>query len=145
LEQQVGRLTAELDRAKQPPKDPLVGRWTVTYFELGGTEQTADKKAGRTWEWEFSESAVRMHIPGGEIATVPWRVDRTKTPHTIDLGRQGSGPFEPVIVGVFKIEGDELTICVNFNKNHRPTRFNTDKVEGDRDNVQMLVKLKAKK
>jgi hypothetical protein len=47
-------------------------------------------------------------------------------------------------LGIFKIEGDELTVCLNFNKNRRPTKFATDKVAADDDDIQMLVRLKTK-
>jgi hypothetical protein len=101
LKRQLASVSEALEKALQPPpppKDPLVGTWTGTYLELGGTEQTADRKAGKTWGWEIKDAVLTMKVPGGENSTVPWRVDRSKTPHSIDIGRRGTEPFEPVIV-----------------------------------------------
>ncbi len=120
--------------------EALIGEWKGTYMELGGVEQTLDKKRGKTWDWDFREETVTLNAPGSENVTLPWRVDTSRVPHTIDFGRQGQGAFETVLVGIFQIEGDELTLCMSIDKDRRPTEFTTNAA-----NVFMLFKFKAKK
>ncbi len=111
-------------------------------MELGGFEQTIDKKRGKTWDWEFKEETVTLNAPGSENVTLPWRIDTSRVPHTIDFGWQDQETFETVMVGIFQIEKDELTLCLSTNKNRRPSSFSS--FSSNEENFLMLFKFRKK-
>ena len=121
---------------------PLVGKWNGVYFELAGTEQTVDKKAGKTWEWDFASDKVSIYIPGSERMVLPWRVDDRGTPHTIDFGMQDSPVFKTAMVGVYEVAGDRLTVCVRMgnDQSNRPKTFATIMPQVDTETLSFLVR-----
>jgi uncharacterized protein (TIGR03067 family) len=58
-------------------------------------------------------------------ATDPIKTDPTKTPAEIDLFRSEAGKSVPEALGIYKIEGDTLTIALGLDKgpNDRPKDF----------------------
>jgi len=116
----------ENNESKLPKQQsPLIGTWVGTYFEMGGYEQTADKEKGKVWKWQFDEKDAVYGAPGGDSARVPWRVDTSVTPFRIDFGRWGSDPFEPVLVGIWRIQDNQLTICMSADPQLRPSLFSS--------------------
>ena len=78
------------------------------------------------------EEDIVIHITAGEILTfkkgmpenqkLTYTIDTTKTPAAIDLvQKQGRMDFK--LAGIFKIEGDKLTLCLSFLDAARPTEF----------------------
>jgi uncharacterized protein (TIGR03067 family) len=98
-------------------------------------------------EWRVIECRVGAHKVGGyDFATfegdhffltrngvrakegVTFTIDPTATPATIDWKEEGN---EAKTRGIYKFEGDRLTICAGKTK--RPTNFEAESVEVDLD------------
>src|SRR4051812_41349847 len=58
---------------------------------------------------------------GNNNATYELRVDRTARPATYDVNEFGTGSRK--FLGIYKVEGDTLTICYREPEKGRPTTF----------------------
>ena len=59
--------------------------------------------------------------PGANSSFYHLRIDASRRPATYDIG-MGS-PDRPDFLGIFKVEGDTLTLCYNPASRGRPTAF----------------------
>jgi uncharacterized protein (TIGR03067 family) len=50
-------------------------------------------------------------------------IDTTKTPPTYDIKGIGGGAPGAVFAGIYRVEGDTLTLCYNSGSHNRPTAF----------------------
>jgi uncharacterized protein (TIGR03067 family) len=111
-----------------PPKKEmpsLVGEWK---FEEG---QAADKavpiqKGELTLNFDAKGGMhLSMMMAGQKIdLDASYKIDLTKTPFEIDL-IPPSGKADRNSLGIFKIEGDTLTICSDDSGKMRPIKFET--------------------
>ena len=118
-------LTASLAFAtarEEKPKegDALKGSWLVT----GGTEH------GRPFPEEEVKKRIILTFAAGKMSIteggktdpeqLDYKTDPKQTPMTIDITEPaGRGPVR----GIYKIEGDKLTICLAEPGKDRPTMF----------------------
>ena len=102
------------DRAK------MVGTWTVVAADKGGNPAPPEVTA----KMSVVITAAEITIKDGDRAEPATIVatDPTQKPATIDLGaakQQG----EPPVLGIYKLDGDTLTICFRKGGGPRPTEF----------------------
>lgn len=115
--------------ASTPPVDvrtqsaaKLEGRWKlVELLDPSGAENDISGLVGSLF-FEFNDDDITMRTADFEGWTWKFSIDATKSPKWMDWD-EGRRTWE----GIYKIEGDELTICVVGWKNPpRPTEFRAD-------------------
>lgn len=117
------RAAAEAEMAK------LQGEWVCTHLEFGGQSFSPETWSGK--DNPLFEPVIRDNTwvdlgkkDGDRRPFYGVMVNPSSTPKTIDLSRKDP---EEELPGIYKIEGDVLTICLNVDKDShlRPTRFAT--------------------
>lgn len=130
---------------KDPPKKDtgIVGEWVLESSSLGGKAA----KLAAELRYEFtSDGQWLIRREGAEVKAPPrtYKVDAKANPATIDVTYQkpGGGPAPPGMLGIYKIEGDTLTICYSPGGAERPTTF--EPADGIRVAVMVLKRAKKK-
>lgn len=104
------------------------GTWAVTKFVREGQESPAD----------LVESIVRIvegdHVvwkrDGKSFAGTKVELDPKGEPKTIDVLPDGGPSFGKRILGIYKLDGDELTICMAEADKPRPKEFRAEAGSG---------------
>ncbi len=125
-EGQVGvTLHGEGGTSKPPPADAgadlkaIEGTWQVTSVLQGGIPWPEDMVRGNTFR--FSGNRLEMSSSEDKYSVqFMYGIDPTKNPSTIDwMSLIGEGTMPTP--GIYRLEGDELTICVsNIDRDGRP-------------------------
>jgi len=96
---------------KEPPKEPasVVGEWAASSVVVGGKGQAFPER-----EFEYALTAdgkfvVRKGKEGGEGK---YKLDPKKDPPEIDIFLEGDKADSPTMQGIYKVDGDTLTLCV---------------------------------
>lgn len=105
----------------------LDGEWTMVSMEQKGTKAAFDtanrfKLTIRGDEWIVSSFR-------GMESKMTFTIDPMQNPQAIDLTMK-SGNQEAVSRGIFKIEGDTLTVCRTVGDTARPKEFKTTPESG---------------
>jgi uncharacterized protein (TIGR03067 family) len=121
----------------------IVGQWVLESSTFGGKAA----KIANDLRYEFTaDGQWIIRREGAEVKALPrtFKVDAKANPATIDVTYQkpdGGPAQQPGMLGIYKIEGDTLTICYAPGSADRPTTF--DPADGAR--VAVLVLKRAKK
>jgi uncharacterized protein (TIGR03067 family) len=104
----------------------IEGVWVVKEAERGG--QPAEKPVGDEVSIRDGQITIAPDEDGGRREMATYTLDTSKDPKQIDFkpgveGNQGEEP--PVLQGIFKVEGDTLTIVLAGPGVQRPTEFKT--------------------
>lgn len=123
---------------KEPPKDQssLVGEWAIEGAVIGGRRD--DPPAGTTWTFTADGKSV-LTITGakGDAAAGTYKTDSKKDPAWVDIS---AGPKGTPMKGIYKRDGDTLTLCLGTHKDERPTAFESK--EGAKAVLLTLTKVK---
>jgi uncharacterized protein (TIGR03067 family) len=127
---------------KDPPakSSTIEGDWALMERIIGGTpDRTANQSPGTT----FRIAGGRWIIQGPGVPADGWelQVDASKQPSEFTLlGQDGKGKQQsPHMAGIYKIEGDTLTLCYVF-KGPRPTAFESP----PRSDIRIMVLKRVK-
>ncbi len=132
------QLGATEDKAKKSDKETIQGEWKVDSAKANGQEPQGaegDQIKGATWTISADKITVTFN---GEDRVSTYTVDPTAKPKAIDVMSEKEGTFK----GIYKLEGDTLTICASIQRgdNERPTAF-----ESKEGSFTMLMVLKRVK
>ena len=109
-----------------PLKEQLQGEWRVVESSYNGGQPHPGIGPGVVIV--FKDDRMILHLqPGDAGAIYAIRLDETKNPAAFDFSYgTGKSGWNPTI-GIFKIEGDTLTICYHTGTpaSVRPTQFAT--------------------
>jgi len=95
------------------------GEWNVVSVEKDGKADAKYKGAVRT----HTGDTYSMKLTEGEPIAGTYKLDPSKTPLQID-STPASGQFKgKVLPGIYKLDGDTLTICFDGTGKDRPTDF----------------------
>jgi uncharacterized protein (TIGR03067 family) len=96
-----------------------------TYFieSEAGDLGPAPSEFGKERTVKFTEDRLIVTLPDGKQNTGTYKLDVTKTPHEIDLVATREGGADERMYGIFKYEGDTLTICYAHKATDRPKEF----------------------
>ena len=110
-----GRLSDEDEKGKHQ------GTWAVTSSVRDGKEAPAEVVGSirRVVEGDH----VTWTRDGKSFAGTKVEYDPTRLPHTLDLIPDGGPHRDKHILGIYKLEGDTLTICVADPDEPRPKTF----------------------
>jgi uncharacterized protein (TIGR03067 family) len=130
------------DKEKKDDKDgvkKMEGEWKVTAWEQGGNSLPAEALEGSTWTVRGDKYTFVMG-PNTEEGT--FKLDPAKKPATIDLDIATGNCKGNAQVGIYKVDGDTITICLNRpGATGRPTEFKSTE-DGD---TFIVATLKRKK
>lgn len=119
----VSGLLAAAPGPKDPPKvdDPLIGTWELDQMTVGGKDIDFDK----IFVTYTADGKCETGRVGGPVnLSWPYRHEPTKKPAELDVIQPG---FVPERVGrsIYKVDGDTLTVCGDYNSADRPTTFDS--------------------
>lgn len=129
--------------AKDAPKKEvsIVGEWIGEKAVRSGQERPVPE-GGITFTFTADG---QMSVKEGNREPkdgATYKIDTKKNPAELDI-IPPAGKKEPTILGIFKIDGDTLTICIGAGSkdgSERPTKF-----ESPEGSKTMLMTLKRKK
>lgn len=115
--------TLVLSPAAEPPADlkPFQGKWVLAAATLGGRDHLDDFK-GLTLTVDGDKYVVTVG-PNTDKGTIT--LDVGKSPKHITLASsEKTGPFKGrTMPGIYEFKDDKLTVCLNSEKDDRPTKF----------------------
>lgn len=119
------------DKEAKKGLDKLEGTWTIVSVENKGKKE----KEAMGDIAVFSGNKVTFTI-GGDKDTADFKLDPAKAPKWFDIT---SGAYKSV--GIYKLEGDTLTVSLNQSGKERPTAFQS---EADSPNERLFVLRRVK-
>ena len=123
---------AEGDAAAAAIDPRLLGTWRVVEGTTNRHNEPIPRSASRDWQWTFGAGEINtrwLHVSPQPPHRVKkgksgwtYTVDPTRSPGWLD---QRLGEKSPLTLGIYRIEGDTLTICSCFDDKNsvRPTAF----------------------
>jgi uncharacterized protein (TIGR03067 family) len=121
-------LTVAAPAPKETPKREapgIVGKWSLEKAELGGMALPAPPGAGiGDLSLTFNEDGTVIATKGGkaEPENTTYTHDPKKSPAEIDISEPRGGGKNMMIHGIYKIDGETLTLCMS-PLGERPTKF----------------------
>jgi uncharacterized protein (TIGR03067 family) len=100
----------------------LQGTWQLTSQEHGGKKSDAKEIAAITLEVKGAKFTIRDGVDVKEDASVE-ALDSKAKPTTIDVKITAGPDLDKVVKGLWKRDGDALTICVAEPGKERPKEF----------------------
>lgn len=131
-------ISATVSAQDPDPAGPLEGIWTITKGDRQGKEQDKEDSKG---EFRFRGGSVKV-VSGEDDAQYRYEVRAPKKAGVlpeIDF-RSGDGTRGVVLRGIYKLDGDDLVVCVSLAPFARPTELATTK-----GSSVMMFTLKRKK
>ena len=118
--------------------DKLQGTWLIVSMEMGGKKAPEDEVKGYTFV--VKDDKATLSDGKGLTQEAVLKLDPGKDPKEIDMAVDEGGKNE-VHKGIYKLEGDTLTLCKSHPPDERPGAFATK--EGEK--WPALVVFKKKK
>ena len=123
----------------------LQGMWRVVGLEHDGRKATPDDVKGMSWTFEGNR--ITGKDPDEEPKMIgEFTVNPKESPKQIDIVKVEGAKKEKTLLGIYKLEGERLTICLRDEKatdKGRPTEFSAEK--GSELGIFMLEKEDPKK
>src|SRR5262249_16804926 len=104
------------------------GTWRVVSFTRDGQETPAE--IARTIVRIVESDHVVWKRDGKSFAGTKIVLDPSADPKAIDVLPDGGPAFGKHVLGIYKQDGDELTVCMADADQPRPTKFEADKGSG---------------
>ena len=123
----------------EPGLKKLQGKWQLTGQEHGGKKAAAKEVAGITLEVSKAGFTTREGVDVKEDASVV-HLDAKARPAALDLKITAGPDLDKVVKGVWKLEGETLTVCIAEPGKDRPKEFKAS--EGTGHTLLVFKKLK---
>jgi uncharacterized protein (TIGR03067 family) len=120
-------LTVAAPAPKETPKKEapgIVGSWSLEKMEFGGMPLPAGAAGQGDLALTFNQDGTVVATKGGKVEPGPatYSHDPKKSPAEFDLTEGRGGGKDMTIRGIYKIEGETLTLCMS-PMGERPTKF----------------------
>jgi uncharacterized protein (TIGR03067 family) len=114
-------IAAQSQEPANPERARHQGIWVATSSIRDGEPAPAEVVASirRVVEGDH----VVWKRDGKNFAGTRFEIDPTKTPRTIDLIPDGGPNRDKRVLGIYKLDGDDLTICIADLDRPRPSSF----------------------
>jgi uncharacterized protein (TIGR03067 family) len=126
-------LGADAPREDEAAKDlkQFQGTWTLVAVEVNGKKIDAEamKKAGHEITLIVKDEKVTLKLRRGDMAGT-LKLNPSKKPKAYDSRATDPEGQTHEAVGIYKIEGDTLTVCYVAAGNDRPSEFKADAGSG---------------
>jgi uncharacterized protein (TIGR03067 family) len=115
----------DADEPKKTPADLLKGKWSAVSLSMNGVKAQEDFLKG--YKLNLEETTY-TNLMGEEIAEEgEYRIDSAKSPKTIDFDIKKGQDQGKKQLGIYKLEGDKLTIvAAKPGSDERPNSFTVD-------------------
>ncbi len=121
-------LASGCGRKATPPN--LEGTWTLIHYEVSGDKVQTEADLAK-----LPAEERKIRITGDQLIATKrgkehpanYKLNTAKTPHQIDLIPVQPSDSNRTVYGIFKLEGDTLTICLAgaADAEERPKEFTT--------------------
>jgi uncharacterized protein (TIGR03067 family) len=119
------------DDAVKKEQKKFEGTWSPVAQEAKGERQEKDKLKKQAWVFDGDKVTIKGEKRSREHS---FKLDPSKTPKNIDItDKRGDETGH----GIYKLEGDTLTIALDKPKAERPKEFTTTK---DTSHVVIVLK-----
>jgi uncharacterized protein (TIGR03067 family) len=126
------------DDAGKKDKDKLTGTWAVVSVEREGRKLEGDEVKDFKLIMEGEKYTLQM---GDRTIEGTYKIDSSKDPKTIDAARTSGKDKDKVLLGIYKLEDDNLTMCLSApDKTERPKEFSAK--EGSMHTLYVLKREK---
>jgi uncharacterized protein (TIGR03067 family) len=115
--------TEKWPEAAQKELKALHGRWRVEKYLMKDREESPPEE-------QVIKIKGRFLLTNGEVEAEFAAIDPGTSPKCLDVNLRDPGRKDPIAEGVFKLDGDTLTICLYLGEGkNRPTGFDPPKDE----------------
>lgn len=129
----------EKDKKDDKDAKTLQGTWAYESMDWDGKKMPFEQIKMTTMTYDGDKYTLKI----GEKVTSAGthKFDSSKSPKTFDLAiSEGEGRGK-VLLGIYKIDGDTITACINLSGGERPTEFKTT----ERSEAVLVVAKRVKK
>jgi uncharacterized protein (TIGR03067 family) len=134
------------EQLKQREAAKLQGKWKGVAAEVAG--EALPEESAKTNIWDIADGKITRKLPenkeGKEEEVIPFRIDSTKKPAHIDFEVEVAG-IKGFTKGIYKLDGDELTVCLYGADGRRPTEFSSSDLRNGEKGGNILMKFKREK
>jgi uncharacterized protein (TIGR03067 family) len=103
------------------PADELQGGWSMVLLFVSGEETPLEQ--AKSGELDVEDNVYRSKL-GATVETSTLKIDATKNPKEIDFTYTSGFSKGKTVKGIYKIDGDDLTICRGLGpETNRPDEF----------------------
>jgi RNA polymerase sigma factor (sigma-70 family) len=125
----------------------LKGKWKGVAVEIEG--QALPKGTANVHVWEIADGKIRRTFPDLDRSEkgsdeVAFKIDPTQKPAHIDIEAEVAGK-KTLMKGIYKIDGDELAVCLIGTEGGRPTEFSSSDLRKGEKGGKMLMKFNREK
>lgn len=114
------------------------GDWTIESSIMGGVENPRDQLKGLIVTFEDDKHTLKMGDQVLQVGTQ--KIDPSKSPKTIDVTMIEGPNKGQVMVGIYKFDGETLTVSFDPFGKKRPTEFKSPAGSENFVNVHKRVK-----
>lgn len=124
---------------KADPAESIVGLWELERAE-GGTGNVPTRKGPLRYRFDKDGNWVVLEGERELVGARAVKIDPAAKPATLDFSVSAGSPEQ--VLGIYKIEGDKLTICKAFPGKDRPSKFEVR--DGSQDYLMVFKRVKPK-
>jgi uncharacterized protein (TIGR03067 family) len=118
---------AGLSNAGDPKKDlqALQGNWTVKSIQESDPQMNPPPEALKEMMVNFKGDIMTINFEGKTAAKFKIKLGGTKSPKTIDMTHEEGPEKGKTELGIYNLQGNTFTFCVNDAGKPRPTKLAT--------------------